>query len=608
MYARRHSTNIHSAIIEQGKILGFDLPTDGICSAYIRMLDLYTFAGQEKAFYYLIERICNSAELRARMTAFLNENRDPINKEEDTLRNINHLFRTLSLFMNSNKNKQMLPTPHDHLLRSSLKRFAINHNQHLSSLVNRGGIREMIETGNIVNLDEMKRYLASLTQFYQAYDKAVALQLKHTKTDPKRTLVIAEIFANNHLVSIRYVSTERKWQLRDSNLLFSKLMSPDELAIAIFNAFNFKSIDLKEKILTFSILFKTPNDNPCIQQTTELTEQLRTLHRYETNKKTHRDEDGMMLVHLAVKAGQEALLIAAIQDGADINSQDAEGNTALHLAILMQRDKLVERLIILGAAVDIENNSGLTATNWAAAHNNTEALEIFAKYRISLDETNKSGLSPLMTAAIIGARTTINKLIKLGVNINSTNHVGQSALHIAILEKNHTIAADLINAGIDTHTKTLQQNQAAHIAAENSERKTLSLLLRRGADMTSENIDGLTPFDVALVNDNYDCAALILAYSPKKMAKVYESPQKLGRKLVAGFITALQDIAPDEHEDLVRKTLSKSNALGLILSQTQSALSVNGTFRAKSLLDQIKNELTTTLQLDHQSQRILQPL
>lgn len=607
MYARHSADQIHSTLIKRGQELGFNLPSDGICSAYIRTLDLYTFADNEKAFYSIVEAVCNWPNLATRVSQYSATKKESLTSEEMMLRDINQFFSTLSAFMNSEKQAIALPKPHDLFFRGSLRRFAISQNRHLDSLAQRGGVRELYETGNALTLTEFQFLLTNLRHRLDHYHRHAALLHKTNKACLKKTSLIIEICANNHLISIHYSPTQRKWHLRDSNILFTPLMSSSDLATTIFNCFNFAARDINSKTLAFTLLVKCANDNPHIPEAIQFCRALQSILSYKSEQKTRRDEEGMTVVHIAAKVGDQTLLTAAISDGADVNMQTNDGKTPLHVAILFRQTSTINQLLELGASPTLQNKHGIDPLGLAAACGNTEALHIFAKHGVDLNQRNKMGFPPLITATIAGLKSSIHTLLRLGANPNETNYVNHSALHTAIIHGHDEIAALLIETGIDLHIKTIEDDQAIHLAAQRGATKTLLLLLEKGASITAKNIDNATPLDLAVKEGNFDCAAILLAHIPAKATKQLGHFKKNAYSLMTGITNAIKNLAETKRESLLETTFAKENALGVILSQARPTLSINGSTGQPSLLDVMKRKYASQ-PLTQQTQRILQSL
>jgi ankyrin repeat protein len=608
MYARHSAGQIHATLIQHGQELGFDLPRKGICSAYTRTLDLYTFANQEKIFYSIIEAICNWSTLASRLSAYLATHRAPLTAEEMMLHDINNFFATLAAFMNHEKLADLLPKPHDLFSRSSLRRFAVSQNRHLAPLATRGGVRELIETGSIVTLTELQHRLDALTTLFNSYHRDAKGHYRQSITTLKKTELLIEICANDHAVSLRYSPNQRRWKLRDSNSPFARWLNPAELATAIFDSFNFAQSDINQQMLGFTILVKSMNDNPHMPQALELCQSIQSVLRYESHQKNRSDANGISIMHIAAKCGDHHLLSKAAEDGADLNTQMLDGKTPLHVAILYRQITTIEFLLKLGACTQPEDVNGIDAIGLAASCGNTDALEFFSARGFDLNRPNKSGTTPLLATAITGLESSASTLIRLGVDLNSTNSVNHSALHIAIMHQHHAMAELLIDSGIDINIKTIQQNSAVHLAAERGALKTLLHLLRQGASITVKNIDDKTPLDLALQEGQYDCAAIILAHlSAKYIAKKLHHLQQHAYSLLTGFNAAIMLISSEQRKDILEVTLAEKNAIGLVLSQAKPRLSINGILRPSSLLDTLKNKYASD-SFTHQTQRILQPL
>lgn len=72
-------------------------------------------------------------------------------------------------------------------------------------------------------------------------------------------------------------------------------------------------------------------------------------------------------LHLACKFECNEVVMALIQEGANINAVEKEGNTPLHWAVKFGNNQLVERFINAGTNLDSENDQGQTPIFFACS-------------------------------------------------------------------------------------------------------------------------------------------------------------------------------------------------------------------------------------------------
>ena len=78
----------------------------------------------------------------------------------------------------------------------------------------------------------------------------------------------------------------------------------------------------------------------------------------------------------SIRAGNQALALELVKDGADVNEPEANGTTALHWAVHGGDLALVNQLIKAGAKVRATNVYGVNAMQLAADSGNTELIAL----------------------------------------------------------------------------------------------------------------------------------------------------------------------------------------------------------------------------------------
>ena len=108
-------------------------------------------------------------------------------------------------------------------------------------------------------------------------------------------------------------------------------------------------------------------------------------------------------LRLCARYGELDELLAAIQNGADVNSQDeAVKNTALHYASANGHVAIVDKLLERGAEKDAANESGNTALHWAAQNGHTEVVLRLLNAGVKPALENTFGRTPLDEAELQG--------------------------------------------------------------------------------------------------------------------------------------------------------------------------------------------------------------
>ena len=141
---------------------------------------------------------------------------------------------------------------------------------------------------------------------------------------------------------------------------------------------------------------------------------------------------------------------AALQSGADVNSQNEGGETGLMKA-LIRRHTAVARLLLEQEGIDINicSNSGRSALHWAAPSSvNSECLAIMlARPEVTSQTINMKdwgGETPLRSAVWSGAPDCVELLINDDRTDPNIKGCGESPLMLAIKRNNVECAALLL--------------------------------------------------------------------------------------------------------------------------------------------------------------------
>jgi ankyrin repeat protein len=138
-----------------------------------------------------------------------------------------------------------------------------------------------------------------------------------------------------------------------------------------------------------------------------------------------RDENGMVPILYAMKAGSSALADALLAAGADINATDKEGLTALHYAVRSGNEALVARLLQQGFKVDQEG--WLTPLNQAS---NPRIAEMLIQAGARVNTVDEYSYTPLARACSRNDDVAI-VLLAAGANPNVRDNDGDTPLHVS---------------------------------------------------------------------------------------------------------------------------------------------------------------------------------
>lgn len=227
----------------------------------------------------------------------------------------------------------------------------------------------------------------------------------------------------------------------------------------------------------------------------------------------------------AVRANDVDQSRELIDAGADVNLAEPDGATPLLWAVYKSSMETVQLLLDAGADPNISNSLDITPLMQASRYGNAEIIAALLASGASLDFAEQGLESTLMAAARSGSVEAVKVLLDAGVDPDKTEPFeNQTALMWAAAEGHLDVVGVLLDAGADVNMQarvselTKRKNAdfpsggfaALHWAARNGDEAMIRLLLDNGADINARNGDTSTPMMLAIVNDRFDIAALLL--------------------------------------------------------------------------------------------------
>ncbi|MFC4101609.1 ankyrin repeat domain-containing protein [Paenibacillus xanthanilyticus] len=159
-----------------------------------------------------------------------------------------------------------------------------------------------------------------------------------------------------------------------------------------------------------------------------------------------------------------------VQEGADVNAQDAKGRTPAMIATYNNDPATVQALIDAGADVNIQDEIRNTPFLYAGAEGYLEIVKLTIQAGADPAITNRFGGTALIPASEHGYTDVVQELLaNTNVDVNHINNLGWTALMEAII----------LNDGGP------------------KQQQTVKLLLDHGADANIPDHDGVTPLQHA---------------------------------------------------------------------------------------------------------------
>jgi ankyrin repeat protein len=285
----------------------------------------------------------------------------------------------------------------------------------------------------------------------------------------------------------------------------------------------------------------------------------------------------------AVKAGNNAEVVALLGKRVDVNTGEPDGTTALHWAVRNGDAGLVDRLIRAGANAKAANRYGVTPIVLACQNGSAPIVERLLKAGVSANATGPLGETALHTCARTGRPEAAKLLIAHGASVDAPESWrGQTPLMWAAAEGHAAMARLLIEAGADVNARSAviawerQRTDEPRdkwlppggltpllLASRDGRVETTAVLIDAGADINVVDPDRHSSLILALINGHFDVAGVLI----DKGIDV-NMEDKVGRTALmaavdAHTVPASNRPAPKETDDtlgsldIVRKLLDK---------------------------------------------------
>jgi ankyrin repeat protein len=227
----------------------------------------------------------------------------------------------------------------------------------------------------------------------------------------------------------------------------------------------------------------------------------------------------------AAKQGNFAAVRAQLARRANVNEPARDGSTALLWAAYHSDVAAVRSLIAAGAKVNVANKYGVTPLLQASRTGDTPVMQALIDAGADVSMAHPDGETPLMAASRTGRADAVRLLLSRGAKVNATDSYQQQApLMWAAAEGHAEVVGMLLEAGanpnVRAHVTALEKREHADhptggftplmFAARNGHEAVVRALLKGGADPDVTNGDGATAMTIAIVNDRFDLAKVLL--------------------------------------------------------------------------------------------------
>ena len=236
------------------------------------------------------------------------------------------------------------------------------------------------------------------------------------------------------------------------------------------------------------------------------------------------------LADLIQNSERAAALEAIHSPGTDVNAAQGDGTTPLHWAVYKVDHALVAELLRNGAKADVTNRYGSSPLAEAVKLGDLALVEQLLDAGADVDSPNGDGQTALMLAARVGSLEIAQLLLERSADVNAKEAWrDQTALMWAVDGNHPELTQLLVDNGADVNARASANEWDSQItsepraqyrpvgglttlvyAARSGCTRCVRSLVAAGADVDKPTPEGMTPLMIAIDNQRYDTARLLL--------------------------------------------------------------------------------------------------
>jgi uncharacterized protein len=306
----------------------------------------------------------------------------------------------------------------------------------------------------------------------------------------------------------------------------------------------------------------------------------------------------------AAAKGDKAAVRTLLAQKIDVNSAQPDGTTALHWAAHKNDLELVNLLLKAGADAKAMNRYNVTPLAEAVQFGSAPMIEALLKAGADPNTlTTDEGETVLMSASRTGNVEAVKALLARGANVNAKeSYRGQTALMWAAAEGHPEVVKLLLAAKADPNILSTDRSTtlpklpagspsapiprgglaAIHFGARQGSIEAMKALLGAGVNINQGDVDGNTPLVLALLNNHYDLAQVLIDRGA--------DPNKGNKDGRAALFTAIDVAIPDPSPRPVRREFDKLTANDIIKSLLDHGANVNQGLTASSAIERFAQD------------------
>ena len=194
---------------------------------------------------------------------------------------------------------------------------------------------------------------------------------------------------------------------------------------------------------------------------------------------------GEQLVTAAATPGNEVLICALVESGADVNFVTDCGRTALRAAVDVVCHFNVKTLLELGADMEVGHGVGGTALHLGVRSGDLGVVKLLVEAGAAIDAETCESDTPLHWATWRSVEI-VKYLLDQGANVEAENCEGMTPAYCAIVQRHHDVLEFLLRSGATPNARVTGCPLVFH-AIRRDDIRAIDLLVAAGADIHVEN-------------------------------------------------------------------------------------------------------------------------
>lgn len=218
------------------------------------------------------------------------------------------------------------------------------------------------------------------------------------------------------------------------------------------------------------------------------------------------DNNQRTSIHLAAMEGRDDLLrLFLAKDAIGINWEDKDMRTALYYAGAGGHENAIQFLISQGGTAFPEEQDDLQRALLKVDPNYLKNL-LKNNSPMVISDVYESGFHKVFAIGDTSFTAALSPMLAGSSLLHSKSAQQQTLLHAAAKGNDFPAMLRLMDLQVPLNDRDTYGNAALHYVAETGNMEALNEFARRGASLIPQNLNGLTPLEIALERGHYDFA------------------------------------------------------------------------------------------------------